>query len=218
MTPIEAAREIQSLLDRVSGVPAISQLDDNVAGFASMSSPTAEKRFHVLRYKPRFESDLPFITAFQCGITLRTYQSLPENRFDVTRTTEMETQIHPLVAGHIKSTGVRLAPPQVAELAGQFGRGLGTQLRSLPVAIRVNDWILREYPALATLQRRNADREIQEAMHGLSPNIRSFAPQRIIDANAAMNCANVKFWAAAGNDPLIEVPFVSAGYSSWWPC
>ncbi len=82
----------------------------------------------------------------------------------------------------------------------------------MPIAIRVDGWIANQYPVLATVQRRVNERELQTCMAALSPQVRSMAPKRVIDASAAMSCAVAKFWAGIWADPLVEVPFVSAGY------
>ena len=100
----------------------------------------------------------------------------------------------------------------VPQLSSQLGPGLGLQLRSMPIAIRVDDWLYQHYPALRELQRKSNERQLQEAMQSLGPGIRAFAPQQIIDANVSMSCAFARFWAQTWNEPEVALPFISAGY------
>ena len=106
-------------------------------------------------------------------------------------------------------------PPDVApNLATQFVAGLGAQLRSMPIAIRVDAWLFDEFEDLREQQRQNIVVQLQEAMQGLGPQVKAIAPRPIVDANLAMNSAFAKFWSARWNDPTIALPFVSAGYDA----
>ena len=86
----------------------------------------------------------------------------------------------------MKKNGTDYSTQTVLQLSNQLGHGLGLQLRSIPIAIRIDDWINQEYPVLRTLQRRSNERQLQEAMPSLGPSIRAFAPQPIIDTNVSM--------------------------------
>jgi hypothetical protein len=112
----------------------------------------------------------------------------------------------------LKKNGTDYPIPTVLHLSNQLGQALGMQLRTIPIAIRIDDWINRQYPVLRALQRKSNERQLQEAMQSLGPSIRAFAPQPIIDANVSMSCAFAKFWASTWNEPEIALPFIAAGY------
>lgn len=84
MTPIEAARAIEDELHAVSGKPVLVHKDPAVAGYASIRIASNDTPAHLLRYKPEFESDVPYLSAFQCGHALRVAQADPAFRFDLT--------------------------------------------------------------------------------------------------------------------------------------
>ena len=143
---------------------------------------------------------------------MRSILAEPQTRFDVASTAAMGPEFKRLIEEHLAKSSTGIPASMVPQLCQQLGHGLGLQLRSMPIAIRVDEWLYRDYPALAELQRKSIERQLQEAMQALGPSVRAFAPQRIIDANVGMSCAFAKFWAVTWKEPEVEVPFVSAGY------
>ncbi len=212
MTPIEAARAIEVELHAVSGKPILVHKDSAVFGYATIKIASEDSPAHLLRYKPEMEAQLPYLSAFQCGFALRTARAQSANRFDLTSTPVMRTEVQKLIEEHLRKTASGIPMSSVPQLSSQLGQGLGLQLRSMPIAIRVDDWLYQEYPALRELQRKSNERQLQDAMQSLGPDIREFAPQQIIDANVSMSCAFAKFWAQIWNEPEVALPFISAGY------
>ncbi len=83
VTPIEAAKLIEEKLSAASGKPVLVHRDPNFAGHASIKIASEDAPAHLLRYKPEFESELPYLSAFQCGMALRSIQAKTVNRFDL---------------------------------------------------------------------------------------------------------------------------------------
>jgi hypothetical protein len=212
VTPIDAARQIEEKLTAASGKPILMQQDPNCSGHASIKIASEEDPAHVLRFKRELESELPYLSAFQCGLALRSIQAKTVSRFDLASTPAMGQEVKRLIEDHLRKTASPIPMSMVPQLCQQLGQGLGLQLRSMPIAIRVDEWLYRDFPALAELQRKSIERQLQEAMHALGPSVRAFAPQRIIDANVGMSCAFAKFWAAIWQEPEVAIPFTSAGY------
>ena len=213
MLPIDASNTVRGLLEEKSGRPVLLHSDHSISGHASIRIASDDASAHLLQYKPEFESELPYLSAFQCGMALRSIQAKMVNRFDLATSPAMGQEVKQLIEEHLRMTGSDVPMSMVPQLCQHLGHGLGLQLRSMPIAIRVDEWLYRDYPALADLQRKSVERQLQEAMHALGPSVRAFAPQRIIDANVGMSCAFAKFWAATWNEPEVALPFTSAGYS-----
>lgn len=83
MTPIDASKLIEEKLTAASGKPVLIHPDLNFAGHASIKIASDDDPAHLLRYKPEFESELPYLSAFQCGMALRSIQAKTVNRFDL---------------------------------------------------------------------------------------------------------------------------------------
>lgn len=67
MKPVEAARAIEDALYAVSGKPVLIHKDPTVAGYASIKIASEDSPAHLLRYKPQFESDLPYFQLFNAA-------------------------------------------------------------------------------------------------------------------------------------------------------
>ena len=214
MTPIESARAIEDELYSVSGKPVLFHKDPTVQGYASIRIASPESPAHLLRYKPELEAELPYLSAFQCGLALRVAQADPACRFDLISTPTMKQDVQQLVEATLQKNGNPNPAQTILQICNQLGHGLGLQLRSIPIAIRIDDWIHRLYPILRPLQRKSNERQLQEAMQALGPSVRAFAPRRIIDANVSISCAFAKFWASMWNEPEVALPFISAGYGN----
>jgi hypothetical protein len=73
----------------------------------------------------------------------------------------MKQDVQHLVEATVKKSGTDYPMQTVLELSNQLGHGLGLQLRSIPIAIRIDDWINRQYPVLRALQRKSNERQLQ---------------------------------------------------------
>lgn len=75
MTPTEVAKLIEEKLAEASGKPVLVHRNPDFAGHASIKIASDDAPAHLLRYNPEFESELPYLSAFQCGMALRSIQS-----------------------------------------------------------------------------------------------------------------------------------------------
>ena len=116
-----------------------------------------------------------------------------------------------LVEDHLKNN-LEVPDHAVPQLANQFANGLGFQLRSMPIAIRIDRQIFESHPGLRTIQRGNVEQQLQENLTALTPRIKKLAPPRLIEANASMSAAFAMFWAGLWNEPAVALPFIAAGY------
>jgi hypothetical protein len=89
--------------------------------------------------------------------------------------------------------------------------GLGTQLRSVPVGMRVDREIHEEQPSLRVMQRAVAERQLRESAAILKPTVRENAPDLIFRASAGMNAASAVFLSRLLGDDLLLVPYRLAG-------
>ena len=214
MTAQSSSQAVVDRLEAISGKPLIVRVDSEISGHATIRVAASDAPAHLLRYKPEHEPTRDYLIAFQCGLALRAVQTKPDNRFQVAERPTAREEAVRMVREHLES-GPATIPDDVAPgLAGQFIAGLGTQLRSMPIAIRVDRWLFREFPALREQQRQNVVLQLQESLQGLGPQVKAIAPRAIVDANLGMNAAFAKSWSTRWNDPALALPFVSAGYDA----
>ncbi len=212
MTPSEAAKSIQQRLEQSSGKPVVIDRSNELLGYATIRIAEVNAPAHLFRYKPEFEPELPYLLAFQCGLALRTVEAKPGNRFDVSSTDALSVELPQLVREHLKTHSPHVVDSVIPQFALQLANGLGAQIRTIPVSIRVEAMLAADYPCLYPFQRKNNERHLQESMAALGANIRAIAPPKVLDANVGMSAAFAKFLARQWNEPHLATAFVSAGY------
>jgi hypothetical protein len=136
----------------------------------------------------------------------------PQTQFDLIAKPAMKDDVLKLMRHHLRGRN-DIADPMIQQLATRFGSGLGFQLRSLPVAMRVDQDIFDNHPPLRDLQRKSIELQLQENMYALSPSVKSVAPDKIVRPNASMNTAFAKFFSDLWDDPTVFAPYIAAGYS-----
>lgn len=213
MTEQEVQKTLLASVEQASGKPVIIQSDSTFSAHATIKIAGPDRPAHVLLYKPQFEAELPYLVSFQCALALRTIESTETARFDLTSTPNLHADVQRLVAEHLEQSSSNIPAAVVPQLVSQFANGLGLQIRSMPVAIRVDAMLFDDYPALRPLQRSSIDRQLQEAMQALGPVVKAIAPKVIVDANVGMSTAFAKFWAKCWGEPLVALPFIAAGYN-----
>ena len=212
MTEQEAQNEVLKLVEEVSGKPVILQADPSLTFHATIKLATENAPAHVLLYKPQCEPDLSYLVCFQCGFAIRSFRLAPTDRFDLANTATAHTHVGRLIDKHFR-TKKRSLPPHVTEqLRQQFVIGLGTQLRSIPVGMRVDAWIHEQYPSLHETQRTAAIRQINEGAAALAPKGRDISPQKVFDASVSMNAAFAMFWSRLWADETVVTPYKTSGH------
>jgi hypothetical protein len=146
MTPSESAKELQIRLEQASGKPVLVDRSSDIVGYATMKTAAADAPAHLFRYKPEFETELPYLLAFQCGLALRTFEATPENRFDVSSTATLSRELPRLVQEHLQAHSPHIADSIIPQFALQLSNGLGAQIRTIPVSIRVEAMIAAAFP------------------------------------------------------------------------
>lgn len=103
-------------------------------------------------------------------------------------------------------------PPEARNLGEMLLGGLVTQLRSIPIGFRIEEWIAKDFPELADLQKRAAVAQIEQNLPAMKIAASGMFPRRIVSANINMNAAYAAFWARQWNDLTLTVPYKAAGY------
>lgn len=210
MSTASASTTIRRQLEEASGKPVVLSPAPELGAFATISLAGPEQQAHILHYRPAFSADLDYLVAFQCTFGLRSVQSA--RPFDLSSGLKLEQDIEQLINEHFAARGLENTPEAKQQFAMRLKTGLGQQLRSIPISIRVDKSLLERFPELAPMQRRCIELQLQQQMQTLGPSVREVVPQRIYDASCAMNSAFAKFWAKQWAEPQISLPFVAAGY------
>jgi hypothetical protein len=209
----EITREIIKLLEDVSGFPVVIKRDSNLPTIATVKIARRGMPGHMVIYKniPGEPPDYPI--CFECAFALRLFQLPPDERFLLASSETGESAVEKILK---KSGGLaqkyRMNKKQISAMQAQFLDGLITHLRSVPVGLRVNEWLTEKYPELEELQKKHVQKELEMGKQSLSAQIREFTPDEIYGPSEAINCAYALFWAEKYNRPEISNPYRLQGF------
>jgi hypothetical protein len=209
----DVTRAIIAEVERASGYPVLVTEDRSLATLASLRMARGKAPAHTITYNPVASTQPDYLIAHQCGFILRLFANTPSERCDFAPAAHGREIVHQLLNGPEGPARKHRLPPHVVEqLRNQLFDGLMVQLRSIPVGLRVDAWILRDYEDLAPLQRSAVLRQLQEGQAALAPDVRKIAPARVYKASVTMNAAFASFWSRTWDDPALSVPYKAAGY------
>jgi len=138
---------------------------------------------------------------YQCGFVIRLFETPPEGRFDFGPAPEASSKMDALLAD----------APSVRSTKEMLLNGLLTQLRSVPIGLRIDDWLWTLCPDLREEQVASIRLQLRDNAQVLNPTIRRSFPRKVVKANTAMNAAFAQFWATKLEDPSVSLPYRSIG-------
>jgi hypothetical protein len=207
MTPTEAQQIALHELEELGEAPVVLYEDARLPNLAKIQIASSGRPVHVLSYNPSAAPVLPYLVCFECGIAKRALLTPPDERFNVASTSETYSRIEKLVRQ--KKT---IPPHAVSTYARMITDGLGTQLRSMPIGVRVDRALYRDHAELHEQQKAAAERSMKENVGCLQPSIRASAPELIVQASAAMNAAFALTWSQLWGEDDHIVPYRLAGF------
>ena len=97
------------------------------------------------------------------------------------------------------------------EVTAQVLGGLMTQLRSVPIGMRIDAWLWEDHPGLRAAQSESLAAQQATNAQALGPNIRDMMPSTLFSANAAMNAAYALYTDRLLATPLYSIPYRAIG-------
>jgi hypothetical protein len=207
MLPSDAQTQALTALEKLGGKPVALRENAELPNQARIHVAAAAEPAHVLTYNPAATAELPYLVCFQCGLAERALRSARDERFNVASTPETYSRVQALVRK--KKT---IPDGMVATYSQMITDGLGVQLRSMPVGIRLDRMLYQAHPELRGMQRVMAERQLKESVGCLSPSIKAMAPELIFNASVGMNAALALEWARLLGEDTYVVPYRLAGH------
>ncbi len=208
----EETQQIIADLEGVSGYPVQVVPVSEMGVLATISTSPHLTGSYVIQ----FRAGIPFkdyVVAFQCGHVLRLLSLREAERFQfATGDTAMAWGVE-LVRG-FQRTQRRPALPEsvLTGFAEQLISGLFTQIRSIPIGMRIDAWLAADYPALAGEQAEAVAAQQQEALSCLSPQVRAMVPDQIVSASILLSAAYAIFCDRLLGTTQFQVPYAASGF------
>lgn len=201
MSLLDCTRRILEVTERISGRPVRVQEDPTLSVLATIKMARGIAPMHLISYRPLAGRQPDYHICYQCGFVIRLFETPPDGRFDFGPSPEASSKMDALLAD---TPGARSAKETLIN-------GLLTQLRSVPIGLRIDDWLWTICPELREEQVASARLQLRDNVQVLNPSIRRSFPKKVVKANTAMNSAFALFWATKLEDPSVSLPYLSIG-------
>lgn len=208
-----ATQEILQLVERKTDRRVELLADASIPVLAKAKMASEALPFHLISYNPN-KRGIDYNVAYECGFILRLYENPPEERFAFAAKNSGRQAIYRSLTGNKKIRKMGLAEPAIRQFAEQLYSGLMTQLRSVPIGLRIDSWIRNTYPSLREAQKASIAKQQQDNVQALTSEIKAAIPTTVFAANAAMNAAYALFSDNLLGTELYIVPYRSAGFEN----
>ena len=204
----KALKQVESLSGKPVHIEATSSLPPNI--LANVRMARGGLPFHMIEYQSSLGDSPDYVIVYQCGFVIRRHAVEAANRQDFIGTPEGEEVVRYWVLNNPKPS----KPPDAnaSGLIRFLHSGLLSQVRSIPVGLRVDDWIYQEFPELLPLQQKALAKQFNDNAAALRPDVQAAMPEPALAINIIMSAAFALFWADRLSQPQIALPYQATGY------
>ena len=203
---------VLKLVEDTTGLPVHVEEDRSLPPniLAKVTMARGGVPFHQISYQSLPGQSPDYLIVYQCGFILRRNAVPAPDRVDFVHTEEGKEIVRKWVERNPKNPN---PPRENAEgLTGFLHSGLLTQLRSIPVGLRVDSWIRDEFPELHELQKQALARQLNDNASVFRPQVQAMIPSEALNTNAAMSAAFALFWSQTLQQKQIVLPYQAGGY------
>ncbi len=215
MPLLDTTREIIRIVEEKSGFPVEVTSDARLSTIAVVKMARGAIRMHRITYNPMSSAQVDYTICFQCGFILRLFENEPDKRSDFAGNSSGRAAVEQLLMA--PDSGVqkmRMQKAQIQQLRDQLFDGIMMQLRSVPIGMRVDLWLLNHYAELREQQRASLLKQFRTNAEILKPEYERMFPVEIYKPNLIMNIAYARFWADLSGEPNLARPYRNHIYTS----
>ena len=163
---MSAGVDLNRVIERVetlTGYPVTIDEDVHISTLATVRIAGPSQPFTHIRFNPKSRTFREYVICFQCGFALRQL-ALPEHdRFAIAATFRGKKELDRSLKEHLQANrGGRISKDVRDKIAAQMLNGIILQLRSMPIGLRIDDWLFNEYPGLRDQQRESAIQQLED--------------------------------------------------------
>lgn len=212
----DTTKQMIALLEQRSGYLVHVREDPNLPTISTIIIARGNLPAHIISYKPGLKNEPPdYSIIFQCAMSIRMFECPPDDRKLISSSQEGYKALHAILTKPNGMAGnFHLSGPSLDGFIDQLLMGLITHLRSIPLSLRVSEYLSVDHPELLELEVKQAEREIQINKESLADRIRESIPPEIFNPTQCINSAFALFWSERLERPEIANPFRLAGFES----
>jgi hypothetical protein len=199
-------------VEKATGLPVHVEPDSTLPKniLAKVTMARGGIPFHQVAYQSASSAAPDYLIVFQCGFILRRFAVSIGDRYDLAQAPHAEETVRGWVTKNPKQPNPALH--QAEGLIGFLFNNLLSQLRSVPVGLRIDDWILKSFPELRPLQEEALTKQLNDNAAALKPDVQKIIPEQALATNLTMSAAYAIFWADRLGQTQITLPYKASGY------
>jgi hypothetical protein len=185
----KSVNEILKKVKQITG-KGIEFIEKNdLTTFAGIKMARKNMPSHLIFYKKEHNEVINHLIAHECGHVLRIF-SVPEDKRLISRTDD-QIKLNALaeIEPEIQELSKFLPFDRLAQIVNLWYDGTVRQVTNLPQDIIIEKWIYDEYPELRPYQLQSIKKQNEEALLGLSPEVKKITPRKFLDVSNIMNYA-----------------------------
>ena len=196
-------RDIIRLVEDQTGFPVRVREDPKLPVITTVRMARAGGLpVHLISYKQTPGEVPDYQICFECGYILRLFDNPPEKRFDITDTAKGREEVEKMILspGGLASK-YRLGKAQIEQMRSQFLNGLIVHLRSIPVGLRVSEWLSAHYPDLEALEKEHVQKELDVNRQSISKEVKEITPPKVFQVAQSISAAYAWYWSEIYGKP-----------------
>ena len=205
-------RKLMAETEQATGCQVVVTVDASLTMMSGVLMATSDRPGHIVRIHPKAPAAVDYYIVYYCGMIQRFFENPPEERFFFGVGEKGRYQFRKMLER--MPSFKRLNDAAIFAMCEQLLNGIMTHLRSIPLGLRLDNWIFNEHPELLEMQRAAIQPQLQENSGSTGEKFRSVCPPQVFDATMAINAAFAQFWAEKWSQPELALPYKASGYAA----
>ena len=160
---------------------------DDLPTFAMLQIARAHMPSHLIYYKKEHDEIINHLIVHECGHLFRIFKCQENQRLVSYSNDQIKYNALNKIKIEIVALTKILSEDQIAHLIDLWYNGLIRQVTNLPPDIMIEKWIFDKFPTLRPLQIKSLNKQLTEAICGLSETVTKITPPTILHASNVMN-------------------------------
>ena len=181
----EVLEEVKSITGK--GIEFIQKED--LPTYAALKMARKNMPSHLIYYKKEHDEIINHLIVHECGHLFRIFKCPENQRLVPYSNDQMKYNALKKIENEIQALTKILSEDQIAQIINLWYNGIIRQVTNLPPDIMIEKWIYDQFPKLRALQLKSLNKQLAEALSGLSETVSRMTPYTILYTSNVMNYA-----------------------------
>jgi len=162
---------------------------EDISTYATLKMARKNMPSHLIYYKKEHDEIINHLIVHECGHLFRIFKCQENDRLMPYSTIQMKHNALKKIENELQPLTKIISADQITHLSNIWYNGLILQVTNLPPDIMIEKWIYDQFPKLRALQLKSLNKQLNDALVGLSETVNSTTPYTILQASNVMNYA-----------------------------